>query len=1794
MIKKLLTIMLTCFAAVTALHAQTALLEEGFEGSFPPSGWTRVGEVGATVWESNTTYKHSGGNSAYRKVNYGASVDFLIAKPITIPATGVYELSFWTMTRDVIYYSLGNGRSSVVISTTGADPVDFTDEVWTPTLPMNGNIWEEVKIDLSAYVGQTIYIAFRYQGNGAHWWLVDDVKVAEPVANFLKILPVYPTIPYSRIPLPQLTFITAKAQNMGSAIRTNVVLSATVNNVLQGSSAPEATLSLNATTGDMTLPVTIVEGANNIKATVTADGTENDESLNAFEYTFTGARNLYALDNIVDFTTTRAAATTTMQGVVYHLTAADTLKAAMVALGTSTSQTTYTVAVYRLTNATTVGTTPVIEKTGIVKAADAAGSGWRNVDLTSTFLSPGSYYIAVRQTSTYQSATRTTPLVFDGNAAKQSYSKTTTGSGLSAISGYGAAAIRLLFAAENCGHASNLQVIPSNDNATFSWEGQAAYYSLNLYINNALSYSSPIIFDHSITVPITPSGSGQYSWTVTAYSGSGQSCIADGPAFNLLTCADPITRFPWTEGFENAFPPACWQNVGTHGAWMQTTGYNVNSGTGAAYHSYSSYSVEDWLISRPVQIPATGIYELSFYTRFFDLIYYTNGKSSLWISTSGASTSDFTKIWEPDPQIIVTTYNEVKLNLSAYAGQTIYLAFLYEGNNAHRWAIDDISIYKLPDTPEAPAQFDASRRTTTTVELTWTNPAFTVSGAPLTELSIYIERNGMVVYSANATSAIGQPASWTDNTSLTSATYVIYGVNNDGKGATATSSFCGTVFEFPWFEGFEDNTGITLPNCWTVQYPGAANSSWRRILTTEEPEFVFGTGAAWHMWGNGNYNDWMITPPIVLPASGSYELSFWTRNYTQSGYGKNSVWVSTTGNNAAANFTDELWTPVTTPPHLEWVEVKISLAAYAGKRIYIGFRYEGNYLHAVSIDNVQIEQLFDDDVSVEAIVKPETGASLNVQEPVSVIIRNKGLQPIPATSGLTVSIELDGVLIATEPVAVDIAPSATYQYTFAATLDLSAEQSYQVKAFVTLPGDGYAGNNVMETTVVNTGSTTTMGAGSPVTGCGIKFYDDGGTGNYTASQNPLYREVQTMTFFPETPNERIQAIFTSLSLSLPGSYTFPSAGGYTVPANGDTLYVYDGAVADPAHLIAALFGNMNAQMPLTFHSESPDGALTFVFNKNRAVAAAGWEADIICVVPPARDLRITNITAPPIGTLTANESVTVTVKNIGGQPVNNAVVTLTANCVKYQRTISLGRLEERVIVFERVNLSASGSHTITATADTTGDPTPSDNTRSTTTKCLANTQVLLFSENFDPPLRSDYVTHNIDGQWIANEAGLYGWPYTVFDNNEGWAVTTMLDGNNAALSNSYVQSPPEPVDRWLVMPAIELSINARLAWRAGSNSFAYRDSYEVYISTTGQNTSDFYGGARLLAITDEEPEWTNREVALDAYAGQTVYIAFRHMSNYKDILWLDDIQVYGIIPDSICSGETYRYEPPIPQGAGMSWSRASVPGINNGTPASGTGFVQEILINTTAQPIEVTYEIYTTLDGCQTTAQLIVKVRPQLSLTSSMELTVCSHETFSYTPTAVVQSAALSWQRLPATGIIDGDGQTSKSGSGDINEVLENNLNVPVTVTYRYTLDAFGCATTQDAQVIVLPRPTKPNVWITNGTLAFCTGDSIIVRAESTGAVNYQWVLDESITVITEGIYTPINLAAGTHSITVTAFSADECTSDTTTITVTVYAVPATPTITPAGELFFCEGAAGSVTLTAGTVTGAESYEWYK
>ncbi|MEJ5308968.1 MAG: carboxypeptidase regulatory-like domain-containing protein [Anaerolineae bacterium] len=169
------------------LTTTTTLLNEGFEGTFPPAGWTLFeSQADDPGWLQSAT-AHSGSGSAWHNDdNLAASSDaWLISPQVSVPASGAM-LSFWE--RD--FYSLGSYYVyHGVLVTTDANPDPGTatyTELYSGDV---GTTWAENTLDLSAYAGQNIYIAFRYSGDYADEWYVDDVLVTGESAS-LTVVPV--------------------------------------------------------------------------------------------------------------------------------------------------------------------------------------------------------------------------------------------------------------------------------------------------------------------------------------------------------------------------------------------------------------------------------------------------------------------------------------------------------------------------------------------------------------------------------------------------------------------------------------------------------------------------------------------------------------------------------------------------------------------------------------------------------------------------------------------------------------------------------------------------------------------------------------------------------------------------------------------------------------------------------------------------------------------------------------------------------------------------------------------------------------------------------------------------------------------------------------------------------------------------------------------------------------------------------------------------------------------------------------------------------------------------------------------------------------------------------------------------------------------------------------------------------------------------------------------------------------------------------------------------------------------
>ena len=167
---------------------------------------------------------------------------------------------------------------------------------------------------------------------------------------------------------------------------------------------------------------------------------------------------------------------------------------------------------------------------------------------------------------------------------------------------------------------------------------------------------------------------------------------------------------------------------------------------------------------------------------------------------------------------------------------------------------------------------------------------------------------------------------------------------------------CGYITSFPWTEDFESYAGSTTPECWDISASTSSSAS---------------GSSFYYIWGvySGTNNKMMrlynsmaqrgtaiiVTPNIVLPESGLYELSF---DYVHAAScGEFSVLASLDGLawDTLQSFAMTTASASTTTPTSFPNEAVISLGNYAGQTFMLQFFANADYgSGAIFVDNISI------------------------------------------------------------------------------------------------------------------------------------------------------------------------------------------------------------------------------------------------------------------------------------------------------------------------------------------------------------------------------------------------------------------------------------------------------------------------------------------------------------------------------------------------------------------------------------------------------------------------------------------------------------------------------------------------------------------------------------------------------------------------------------------------------------------------------------------------------------------------
>ena len=221
------------------------------------------------------------------------------------------------------------------------------------------------------------------------------------------------------------------------------------------------------------------------------------------------------------------------------------------------------------------------------------------------------------------------------------------------------------------------------------------------------SLNPTVVIPEGATEPFSFAYDEHWNWTVAAVVGSVEE-VAVSRQFTIQS--DPtITNFPWDEDFEDGvFPPIGWTVVDVDGGgtcWEASTTQNhTTGGTTSARHVWSSLvpapGQNGWLITPPAAIPnSTNNVFLSWwnYNQYASDMQYNGVKVN---TTNDPADPNWVELWSQD-SAAASWGNEV-LDINAYKGQTVYFAFNYQGYNADAWHVDDVSIYEVAATLDAP------------------------------------------------------------------------------------------------------------------------------------------------------------------------------------------------------------------------------------------------------------------------------------------------------------------------------------------------------------------------------------------------------------------------------------------------------------------------------------------------------------------------------------------------------------------------------------------------------------------------------------------------------------------------------------------------------------------------------------------------------------------------------------------------------------------------------------------------------------------------------------------------------------------------------------------------------------------------------------------------------------------------------------------------------------------------------------------------------------------------------------
>nr|MBP6687011.1 S8 family serine peptidase [Lacibacter sp.] len=481
---------------------------------------------------------------------------------------------------------------------------------------------------------------------------------------------------------------------------------------------------------------------------------------------------------------------------------------------------------------------------------------------------------------------------------------------------------------------------------------------------------------------------------------------------------------------------------------------------------------------------------------------------------------------------------------------------------------------------------------------------------------------------------------------------------------------------------------------------------------------------------------------------------------------------------------------------------------------------------------------FDNDLKIDSLIAPVHGrqnTSIGLSATQTITVRIKNLDDVATSSTYNISYQINGGTVVTESSAVSIAAGATANYSFAATANLSAPGTYNIKVTVKQTGDAQTANDELTYAVKHI---TNPAVSLPF----AETFETSGTTEYKTN---FFALTNADRFdFTTTPNGRLRT-FVNSGIAINGSkaitvdainyngvlasntvtatfnlsnyiaaqglrfdFKFKNHGQLKQPGTSvwmrgsDTqpwVQVYDliknqgnlGEVKTVSINMNELGQTMGSSFQVRFDQISSTSANNAAYDADAFDMDDGFTFDDIRIVQASNDLLITQLVAPDTFNCTpGNANIIIKVKNTTATTFNNVPVYYRINngpAVAGSIPSLAGNTEQDFTFPTQADLSAYKAYEIDAWVQLSGDDYPVND--SISNRFIYSSPVVSsfpYLERFD----------SSNGNWFTDTLSYSSWRWgkpskTLMNRSaseaKGWFTT--LSSSYKQNEISYLYSP---------------------------------------------------------------------------------------------------------------------------------------------------------------------------------------------------------------------------------------------------------------------------------------------------------------------------------------------------------------------------------------------------------------------